>query len=239
MELYYAVHFEQLDYIMEHGLGIRFGETECIPIQLVTYSHWAEGMRLMADYKCGVESTTDDIVVLSVQMASIEARCEEYLRTGHGTVTRYICTDIIDSSELSVLWADYTFSLKEFMCLNGQLRYNGIVAGSSEALMKCVQWYAMGNEKREALFNIIGRWRASHVDDLAALTGYSADVIKKLWWHHESAIEYFVRCKESYEIGRIIGMYESGFSIEEIKGNVKWDKHGIEEILKAEGLLDE
>jgi len=232
MHLYHVVHFDQLEHIIDNGLGIRLGETESIPIILEVYPQWAEGRRIIRDYKRGVENLIEETVVLCVEMGSIECSCEEYLKTEHGNAIRYICTDVIDSSDLFILWADNVFPLEGFLTLCNKLKCNGFAADSSEALMKCVQWYTMGAEKRKAIFDIMGGWRARHIDDLVILTGYSADQLISLWRQHEASIEYYVSYKGAYEKGLIKGLYESGCSIEEIAESVKWRKQDVEEILK-------
>ena len=235
MDLYYGIHLDQLENILECGLGITLGETENIPIQLDLYSCFAQASRMMNDYKNGVQ-TLSDIVVLSVQSASITDNCLEPLRTANGHTIRYICSEIIDSSSLALVWAGYDIPLIEFMNLYAQLKENGVAVSGSETLIKCVQWFMMGNEKHETIFNIIGHGR--HFDDVATLTGYSAELLRKLWSDNESAVIQFIRYKESYEEGIILGMFESGFSIEEIEKKVNWSRDNIRDFLLEEGLLN-
>ena len=235
MYLYYAVHFDELDDILDNGLGIMLGETDTIPIQLELCPYSAEVARMMTYYKLAVEYSPN-VVVLCVELSAIEDKYLEPKKSRNGYLIRYIYTEIIDSSKLSVVWADNILSFSEFMCVYAQLRDQCIAASESETLLKCVQWFMMGDEKREAIFNSMGRWVGGILNDMSKLTGYSADLLGELWRYRESVYDIFASAKESYETGVIVGMYKAGCSIEQIMEEVNWQRQSILSVLKENGL---
>ena len=237
MHLYYAVHFDKLEAIVEKGLGAMIGETEAMPMRLMIYPSFAEVELMMKDYKFQVDESSE-IVMLCVDVDSIEDDYLEPYEMVDGHAYRYICTCIIDSSNLALAWADYTVPLKEFMAAYTRLRDQSYAVSDSEILSKCVSWYMLEIEKREAMFNIIGHWIGHHFDDLAVLTGYSTDILVALWHYRKSVDEHYITRKESYETGVILGMYENGCSIEEIQKKVNWQEQSIIDILQKEGLYD-
>ena len=200
MNLYYGTHLDQLENILECGLRIMLGETENMPIQLDIYSNFAQSIRMFNDYKNGVK-TLSDTVVLSVQSESITDGCLKPFSTAMGHTYRYICTEIIDSSRLALVWADNNIPLIDFMDAYTQLKENGVVVSGSETLINSVQWFMMGNEKHEAIFNIIGHTRGWHFDDVAILTGYSAELLRILWSDNESALIQFFEYKNLMKKG--------------------------------------
>jgi len=122
------------------------------------------------------------------------------------------------------------------MGLYTQLRDQSITASESETLLECVRWFMMGDEKREAIFKIMGHWVGRNFSDLSILTGYSADLLKELWRYRESVYYYFASIKESYETGIILGLYKVGLSIEQIMEKVDWQRQSILSVLKENGM---
>ena len=237
MHLYYAVHFDQLEAILEKGLGTMVGETEIIPMLLMIYPSFAEVYLMMENDRSGVDESSE-IVVLCINADSIEDAYLEPYEMENGHAYRYICSCIVESLYLGLKWADHILPLQEFMDTYVQLRDHGSVVSDSEIISKCVSWFMMESKKREAMFNIIGRLRGSHFDDLAVLTGYSADLLRALWYYRESVNEHYHAIKESREKGIIIGMYENGYSIEEIHKKINWQEQRIIGVLQEEGLTE-
>ena len=237
MYLYNAVHFECLEDILDNGLGISLGETENLPFKLDKYADCAEARCMFNDYINDVDSFSD-IVVLGVQETSMKDNCMERHELEDGFLIDCTYTDVIDSSHLILVWADYHLPLKEFMDLYAQQKDPDIAADGSETLMKCVQWFRMGIEKREAILNIIGKWRGSYFNELATLTGYSAFQLKDLWLHRTSAEDLFYEIKISYEKGMVLGMYEIGCSIEKIEKEANWNRKDILDLLQEKGYLN-
>jgi len=231
MELYHAVCFDQLDDISKNGLGLKLGDTDIAPIRLEMYPHFAEMKRIALDYNSWKESLTE-FVVLCVQISSIEEKYLEPITVKCGSVTGYYYGDIIDRKDISIFWADITFPLNDFILLYSQIRSTGFAASESESLIKCVQWFSMMPEKRKAIFSIIGSWAATHISELAVLTGYSEDQLLSLWLHKEKTKESFYTYKNSYEKGMIIGLYEAGHSVEEIKEVVNLLECDVEKVLQ-------
>lgn len=234
MYLYHAVHFDELKEILDVGLGRKQKNSEDSSFELYKYAAWAETGCMIDDFITGVESFPD-IVVLSVQSTSIKDNCLEPYDPEAGSVIKCTCTDVIDSTYLAIAWAESNIPLKEFMDLYAQQKGQHVDVGRSEAPMKCVQWFAMGAEKRKAIFNIIcdGIF-ARHFNELAILTGYSADQIEDLWWQYNYTKDSFNKFKRYYEEGLICGMYESGCSIEKIEEKVNWERQKIENLLLKE-----
>jgi len=237
VNLYYAVRFDQLESILDGGLVCRTGENDLAPIELVAYSPWAEGSLFLREDQCSVKNLEYDVVVLCVQLISIEDKCVESLKTPGGDVLRYECVDVIDSSDLSIAWAGNIFPLKEFMELFRQYKDQGAISSESMELIECVQWFMMGAEKIKAIFSIIGYHIARHFNELAVLTGFSVEHLRELWYCRMSAERFFVDIKESREEGLVLGMFGSGLSIQQIENRVKWRRQDIEDLLHYRGLL--
>ena len=222
---------------MEKGLGTMVGETDIIPMKLVIYPNFAEVDLMMKDHKSGNDESSE-IVVLGINADSIEDACLEPYNMENGHAYRYICTCIIDSPNLVLAWAGHIFPLNEFMDAYNQARDQGIAISESEIVSKCVGWYMTESKKREALFNIMGRWVGHNFDDLEVLTGYSAELLETLWSNRESVTGLYLDLKESYEIGVILGMHENGYTIEEIQKKVNWQKQSIVSFLLEKGKYD-
>ena len=216
MHLYYAVHFDQLETILEKGLGTVVGETDTTPMLLMIYPSFAEVNLMMENHKSGVDESSE-IVVLCINADLIEDAYFEPYEMENGRTYRYICTCVVESLYLGIKWADHILPLQEFMDTYVQLRDHGLAVSESEIISKCASWFMIESKKREAMFNIIGRMRESHFDDLAVLFGYSADLLRSLWHHRESVNEHYRAIKKSREKGTILGMYKNGYSIEEIQ----------------------
>ena len=71
MDLYYAVHFDHLETILEENLGSIADEPGILPMQLVIYPSFAEVACKMKNYKHGVDDPSE-VVVLCVDSDSIE-----------------------------------------------------------------------------------------------------------------------------------------------------------------------
>jgi len=104
-------------------------------------------------------------------------------------------------------------------------------------IAQCVRWFAMESEKREAILKIIGDCQRNHFEDLAVLTGFSADLLRCLWGHREATMHHYEVSKKSYEEGLVIGMYESRCSIEKITDHLNLHRQVIEGIIEREGRL--
>jgi len=234
-QLYHAVYFDQLNDISKNGLGLKLGDTDIAPIKLEMYPHFAEMKQIALNYNSWKESLTE-FVVLCVQISSIEEKYLEPITAKCGSVTGYYYGDIIDSKDISMVWADMTFPLNDFTYLYSQIQNAGFAASESESLIKCVQWFSMVPEKRKAIFSIIGSWVATYISELAVLTGYSEDQLNCLWLHKEKTKESFYTYKNSYEKGMIIGLFEAGHSIEEIKEKMNWLEDDVERVLQENDL---
>jgi len=233
MELYYAVYIDRLDDICKNGLGVNLGDADILPIRLEFSPHKAEARQMIYEYKCGANSFSE-IVVLYVNILTVEDEYLEPITAKSGDLIGYYYGNIIDSNDISIFWADMTFPLNEFVCLYKQVLNHGFAADKSESLMKCIQWFVMGVYKRNAIFGILGHWITSHISNLSVLTGYTIDQLRALWFHRERTMELFVIHKESYETALILSMCEAGCSIEDISKKVNWQLHEINEVLQSE-----
>ena len=117
-----------------------------------------------------------------------------------------------------------------------QLRNQGLLSSESEIITKCASWFTTDISKREAIFNIMGYYIGHHFDDLAVLTGYSADILYALWRHRKSVNDQYYTNKKSYEKGTILGMHKNGKTIQEIQETVNWKEQDILSLLEEKGL---
>lgn len=183
MKLYYAVYIEELEQIYENGLTIWLNETDNLPIKLDLYAYSTPKRLMMAEYersgKYNFEHSSD-IVILCLREDAIENyRLDPYNPYGNGVIG-YYCADIINSSDIDIVWAYNKIPLSSFMELCTQLTNQHIAVSDSEELTQCVRWFTMGRDKRNSIFNIIGRWRGNQFDDLATLTGFNAENLRDL-----------------------------------------------------------
>jgi len=203
MDLYYSVKFDQLNYIIVDGLGIKLNETEMLPILLDVYPHWAKARQICKEKKLGLEQRNSDFVVLCINKTFLVSNFLEPVITKDGFISKYYYKKIINSSDISLIWADYIFLLNEFMFYYNQLQHSRITACRSEALVKCINWYSKSYNERKAILKLVNHCSIGYMDELSLITGFTDRQLLDLASHHNTTTEHVVIYEESYKKEKI------------------------------------